>query len=281
MKALSAVCVALTAMLGVSQSKADPGYYASAEYLLLAPKVNSTGFETLFYDGFDHHNIEVDGSFEDDLKSGFRVVLGKEACDGFGVQFRYFHFDQNVEYDGLWDNGIATTPVNGDTGIKVEAFDAELTQRGSFRSWDILVTGGLRYGKVEFDIPSNLFTGIGAVIFGGPTGSDFDGVGPTVSLSAQRPLGYGLSVIGRARTALLFGDVDYVGAFLPNTYLTIEDEFVQVTELQFGLGYDRCLNCGANLNMGVFWEAQRWDSDSNYIGDLALHGLALMAGVNF
>ena len=38
---------------------------------------------------------------------------------------------------------------------------------------------------------------------------------------------------------------------------------------------------GADLNLGIFWEAQRWDSDSNYLGDLALHGLSLLAGVGF
>ena len=123
----------------------------------------------------------------------------------------------------------------------------------------------------------NFFNGIGAVVFGGPTGVDFDGVGPVFSASATRPIAGSLHLFGRARTALLFGDIDVTPAFRSNPF-TIEDEFAQVWEFQFGLSCQRDIN-GSTLTGGVFWEAQRWDSDSNFIGDLALHGLGLSGGL--
>lgn len=280
MRKLQAFAVVMSASLA-AQSAADPGFFASVEAVLLAPKVQSDGFEYVFYEGVDFEalSVETQGSFDDSLQGGVRLVGGYEGCDGCGVQFRYFHFDQDIAYDGLWIGGT-TIPVAGDVGLKAQALDAEVTQRGGLRSWDLVVSGGLRYGSVEYSQPPNFFNGIGAVVFNGATGLDFDGVGPTVALSAQRPMGYGLSIIGRARTALLFGKIDHTPAFL-STPFTIEDEFVQVTEIQFGLGYEREMRCGHDLMLGVFWEAQRWDSDSNFLGDLGLHGLSMLAGIDF
>ncbi len=58
------------------------------------------------------------------------------------------------------------------------------------------------------------------------------------------------------------------------------DDFVQVTEVQFGLNYRKGLGC-ADGTFGVFWEAQRWDSDSDRLGDLGLHGLSLQTGLEY
>ena len=221
MKKLQAVAAAFLAAASVGQVSADPGYFASAELLLLAPKVNSTGFEQVFYEGVDFTSVEVEGDFDDGLEAGYRIVAGKESCDGFGVQFRYFHFDQNIGYDGLWDAGAGTVSVIGDVGVQAMAFDAEVFQRGKFRSWDTVLSGGLRYGSVEYNQPANFFNGIPAVVFAGATGLEFDGVGPTLALTGERELGYGLSIVGRARVALLFGEIDYTPAFRSGGSFTI------------------------------------------------------------
>ena len=279
LKVRAVVYCALAAMIG-GEARGDAGWYASVEALLLAPKVNSTGFEQVFYEGVDFDAVQTDGNYSDSLEGGVRFILGNEGCDGFGTQFRYFSYDNDIAYNGLWDAGAGTIPVIGDNNIDVDAFDAEFTQRGSFRTWDLVATGGLRYGSVEISQPTNFFNGIPAVVFGGPTGVEFEGVGPTFSLSANRPLGYGLSLIGRARTALLFGDIDVTPGFRAGGSFTVEDEFAQVWEFQFGLGYERNFN-GHSVIGSVFWEAQRWDSDSGFLGDLALHGLGLSGGITY
>lgn len=272
------VCLG-TLLLAPSVALAEAGWNAGVEYLLLAPKVNSTGFEMLFYEGVDFDTVETEGDYNNKLEGGVRLTGGYETCCGFGAQVRYFSYDNDIGYQGLWNAGT-TIPVFGQNTIDVDALDIEVTQRGEFKSWDVVATGGLRYGSVDITQPTNFFSGIPAVIFGGPTGVDFTGVGPVVSLSAQRPLGYGLSIFGRARMAMLFGDVEVTPAFQSGGTFTVQDEFAQVWEMQFGLQMNHDFN-GHNVFGGVFWEAQRWDSDSNFIGDLGLHGLGLSAGCTY
>ena len=259
---------------------ADPGYYAGVEYLLLSPQITNRGFDNIFYVGAAA-SVETDGVIDDGLESGVRLTVGKEACDGFGVQFRYFHFESDFDYSGEWDGG---TPIliNGLVDIEANAIDIEMTQRAQFRAWDLVVSGGLRYGSVEIAQPGGLFNGIPALVFNGRSGVEFEGVGPTFSITAQRPIGNrGLSVVGRARTALLFGDIDQTYAFQGPPFAgTINDDFVQVSEFQLGLQADRHIG-NRTVNLGIFWEAQRWDSDSNALGDLGLHGLSLMAGLGY
>lgn len=267
-------------LLSVGVCQAKPGTHASVEWLLLAPKVNSTGFDQIFYDGAAI-GIETEGNLNAGLESGVRFIVGQESCDGLGVQFRYFHFENESGYSGTWDGGTPIA-INGFIDVEVDALDFEVSQRASFCCWDLVVSGGLRYASAEISQGGGLFAGVPAVVFGGPTGVEFTGVGPTFALSAQRKIGCrGFSIIGNVRTALLFGDIDQRFAFRTPFTGTISDEFVQVTEMQFGLGYDRCLCSGKNLELAILWEAQRWDSDSNYLGDLALHGLSLKAGLSF
>ncbi|MEM6798152.1 MAG: Lpg1974 family pore-forming outer membrane protein [Planctomycetota bacterium] len=278
--AMRAACgVALTSVLA-GAAAAEVRWYSSVEALLLTPKTNSQGFNNFFY-AEAPVNVETKSSYANSMEGGVRFVGGfEDSCCGFGGRVRYFLFDNTVDYRSVWDSG---TPVSlsGGVGVDVDAFDCEVTQRGEFRKWDLLVAGGLRYGGVDVRENSGLFSGLSAAVFFGPTGVSFDGVGPTFAGEARRELGAsGLSIVGRARTALLFGDIDIASAFHGGGAISIEDEFVQVWEFQFGLAYDHDCSFGT-ATCGVFWEAQRWDSESNALGDLALHGLSLMGGITF
>ncbi|TWT47483.1 Lpg1974 family pore-forming outer membrane protein [Botrimarina hoheduenensis] len=264
----------------VAWANDNAGWNARVDALLLAPKVNGPGFGNIFRGVPD--NVDFIGQYDGGLQGGVRFVLGKENCDGFGVRFQYFHFDNDVDYRGNWENGISEI-FDGRSRVDVHAIDIEATQRATFRSWDLVVGGGLRQGSVALSQGGGLFAGIGS-FYGLPSGVDFDGVGPTFSISAERPLGCtNVSLVGRARTSLLFGDIDILPTFGGGSQalLTINDEFVQVTEFQFGLNYDRALSHAKTLTVGVFWEAQRWDSDTNFLGDLALHGLSIQSGLSF
>ncbi|MEM6655251.1 MAG: Lpg1974 family pore-forming outer membrane protein [Planctomycetota bacterium] len=258
---------------------AGGGVYGGVQFLMLAPKINSDGFNQVFYDEVDFSLVGTEGSFEDDLEGGVRFVFGAETCCGFGGRVRYFTFDNDVDYDGLWVGSGGSIPVQGQSAIDVDALDLEVTQRFDCCCWNMILGGGLRHGAVDILQPPNFFSGVSAVLNSGQTGVEFDGVGPTFSIGASRCLGYGLSVVGQARTSLLFGDIDMTRAFAL-TNRTIEDEFVQVWEFQLGLNYQTRLG-GHDVAGGVFWEAQRWDSDSNFLGDLGLHGLGLSGGVSF
>ena len=277
---LRAAAAAALALALPAASVADVQWYSSVEALLLTPKTQSQGFDNFFYREAPV-TVETAGSYGNSMEGGVRFVTGfEDCCCGFGGRVRYFLFDNDVDYRGEWINGV-TTELFGGVNIDVDALDCEMTQRGDFRKWDLLVSGGLRYGSVDITEGSGLFGGFGSSVFFGATGVSFDGVGPTFSGQASRPLGNsGLSIVGSARTALLFGDVDIYSAFRSGGLLTIEDEFVQVWEFQFGLAYAKQCSLGT-ANAGIFWEAQRWDSESDALGDLALHGLSLMGGLTY
>lgn len=269
-----AVAVLVCAAASTTLANDNAGYYARVDALLLSANLGATQFGEVF------RGVPADtgfaGNLGDDLSGGVRFVLGAEDCSGFGVRFQYFDWQNDVDYNGEWE-GASTFLFNGALDIDVYAFDAEVTQRANFRQWDLQVGGGLRAGGLGIFQPGGLFAGPGT-FYGVRSGGQFDGVGPTLSLAADHPLcNSGLSVVGRARASLLFGEqeqIDTFGAVAPPTAF-VADDHVQVIEMQFGLNYRQSLGA-ADGTFGVFWEAQRWDTNT---GDLGLHGLSLQTGL--
>jgi hypothetical protein len=278
------VALAALAMLAAPAAANDnAGWHARVDALLLNPTVSGQGFRRIFQEIPD--GVYFDGKLQDGLEGGWRLVLAKENCCGFGVRFRYFDFENDPgtpNYRGNWENGV-DLEFDGIINIDVHSVDIEATQRAQFRHWDLVFSGGLRQGSVEITQPGNLFAAV-TTFYNIQSGVEFDGVGPTMALAAERPIGCtNFTLIGRARTAILFGELDQIRTFGPGAAPTgpnNTDEFVQYTELQFGLNYGRCIG-RTNASFGVFWEAHRWDSDSGALGDLALHGLSLQTGLTF
>ena len=276
---------ALLVLAPTPGARGDAGWSARVDALLLSPTISGQGFRRVFQE--IPNGVYFDGQLEDGLEGGVRFVVAKENPSGFGVRFQYFDWENDPSatspnYVGNWENGV-DLEFSGAVEIDVMAIDIEATQRAVFRAWDLVVSGGLRHGQVEISQPGDLFTGV-STFYGIRSGVEFEGTGPTMALEAIRPLGQtNLSLVGRARTALLFGELDQMRTFgggaaptSPNT----TDDFVQVTELQFGVNYQRRIG-RADASFGVFWEAQRWDSDSGALGDLALHGLSLQTGLAY
>jgi hypothetical protein len=113
-------------------------------------------------------------------------------------------------------------------------------------------------------------------------GVDFDGIGPTLSLQGTRPVACsGLSVFAMGRYSLLFGETDITTPFLLGGQISIQDDMVGVAEIQMGLNHERCLNECYTLTSSIFWEAQRWDSDSGALGDIGFIGLGLRTGLRY
>ena len=276
------VLVALISTAGVAAGNDDAGVRFRVDALLLDAHIAGNNFGSVFPEV--PSGTYFGGSLDGGLQGGWRIVAEAENQSGLGVRFQYFEFDNAVSYQGEWENGVSLI-FGGDIGVDVYAVDIEATQRATFRKWDLVVGGGLRAGGVDISQGGGLFTGLTS-FYGVRSGADFDGVGPTVSLAAERPLGgSGLSVIGRARASLLFGEVDQVPTFGVTPFPPViptrtTDDLVQVTEIQFGMNYEREFGA-ATGTFGVFWEAQRWDSDSNTTGDLGLHGLSLQSGLEY
>lgn len=273
--------IAVVCGLFCGQAQAEEGLYAGVDMLFLAPKISRQGI----YNIFNYDNAAVlssDGTIASDLNFSQRVILGYEGDQGGGVQFRWFTFDNAIAYTGEEEHVTdGTGSLAGDVNMEIDAFDAELTQRGNFSCWNWLATAGVRVGDISLredainEIDWEQF--VTDFAWAGEAGVRFDGVGPTVSVRGARPLFWDCcSIFGSARTALLFGDLEqfryYSGRW------TNPDETVQVWEIQAGCEMDHEFD-RFDFVCRVFWEAQRWDSDSNLLGDVALHGFGVYTGI--
>lgn len=199
-----------------------PTWYAGYEITFLKPYISDNEFA---------------GGWDDDYGTGHRFVIGYDNGDGLGARLRYWLYNHN-------HNNAAGAPF---VHIDMDVLDAEITLQERMRNWDLLVSGGLRYGRAAFD-------------FGGGD-LYFEGVGPTVSLEATRDVGCrGLYLIGNFRTSILYGELGGPAA----GFQAADDETAIVLENQLGVGWSREYGRGL-LNVRGVWESQYWYNNS--LGD--------------
>lgn len=259
---------------------AQQGWGAKVEHLFLAPKLSDNGVQNIFYFGDFPSSFEQSGSIDSQLGYAQRLILGYEGANGGGAQVRWFTFDQDVGYQGVLEEG-PDIALSGGLNLDVDAIDTELTQRGRFTVWDWTATAGARYAKLSLRENEINFEDSADIVWFGSTGVQFEGVGPTMSVSGARDLGSsGASLFARARTSLLFGDTDLFSAFRQGGEYTNPDDSVLITELQLGTNYE-CRLQNFDVLTGIFWEAQKWDSDSDLLGDIGFHGFGLTTGVRY
>mgnify|MGYP002624683769 CR=1 FL=1 len=282
MKTTLSLAAAMAIALGVAgaPAQAEEGLYSGVDLLFLSPKVSNQGVNRIFYYGDTPTVTNEDGTIGSDLEFAQRVYLGYEGADGGGVRVRGFTFVYYVDYVGSVENGTVIS-LAGSLNLDVDAIDAELTQNGAFRNWLWQGSAGVRWGRVSARENAIIFEDVPDFVCAGSTGVEFEGAGPTFALQGQRPFLYdGLSLFGRGRTALLFGDTDIWSAFNSNGRYTLENDFAQVWEWQLGAELE-CQFDAFDLVTAIFWEAQRWDSDSDYLGDLGFHGFGVRTGIEY
>lgn len=271
--------------LAVGSAQAHQGWFAGADLLFLSPKLNAVGFNNIFYHGSPTAQF-ADGVTSSDLDFSQRVYLGYEGeCLG-GFQVRWFNLDQETGYVG---NGVDSSngiiPIAGNLNLDIDYVDVELTQRGNFRVWDWQATAGVRYAKVDIhESFSDEFEweSFDDAQWFGLAGVTFEGAGPTVSVKGSREVIWeGFSIFGSARTAILFGETELDSIYRNGGGpLVIPDDTAQVWEVQFGVQHVHEFE-SVDLVSGIFWEAQRWDSDSDLLGGFALHGFGVQTGIQY
>ncbi|TWT86766.1 hypothetical protein Mal64_35960 [Pseudobythopirellula maris] len=284
LNAAFAVLVAGAASLATAQDCWEPnrcecGWYAGVEYLLLKPDTHRQGFDGFFYEGAPGAAL-AEGSYSNELQGGLRFEAGHVDCCGRGARGRYFAYDNTLDYTGEWDGGVPVALL-GPVTVDIDVVDLELTKSVRRGDWELQGAAGARYGKLQITDPSGMFAGLAAAVFGGATGVDYEGVGPTVALELGRRLGdSGTKLVGRGRMGLLFGDAVVDSAFLAGGRARFDDEFTQVWEFQLGVETKRAL-AGHRVDLGAYWETQYWDSESGVLDDFRLHGVALKAGLSY
>jgi hypothetical protein len=224
-------------------------WYAGYELTILRPWV-SNAFE--FGDGLS-----------DEYGYGHRFTLGCDNCTGVGIRMRYWFYNHGHDVE---------SPTKGpDTlSFDMDVADLEMTLRGEFCYWDLMVSGGVRYGRLA----------IGWIPFESHT--YFEGFGPTVALEARRQAPCrGLYLVGNLRSSMLMGRIANPD-FLLLTPTEIEDEITLVLENQLGVGWTRGV-----VNLRAVWETQFWLNDTyadDFFGfgtNFTFTGLALQAEVRY
>ena len=137
----------------------------------------------------------------------------------------------------------------------MQAADLEATLAQQMRHWDLDISGGVRYGKLQYSNPILTLYNPGTVTF--------EGVGPTASLNGRRNLGNsGLSLFGNVRGSLMMGNIR-TGSLLINVPRgTIQDEVMTVFENQLGVAWNYRLPNNMLFEVRTAWETQYWMSDT-------------------
>ena len=222
----------------LQQEAGSGGLYGAVELTFLQPSVS--GAQSVF--GFTTGRM-----LDTDYQSAIRYILGYVNDSGLGVRARYWSFDNT--------SGFVPPYAPAVFGINVRATDVEITLAQRMRHWDLDVSGGLRYGKLQYSNPVLTLYNPGTVTF--------EGGGPTASLNGRRILGNsGLSVFGNVRGSIMIGDIRTASLLVNVPRGTIQDEVMTVFENQLGVAWNHSLPNDIRLEVRAAWETQYWMSST-------------------
>ncbi len=226
-------------------------------------------FETVIVQPYFEDGIDVDRLADPDrqLEPGYefhatpRFWIGLWNGSGGGLRARYWKFDQGAE---LICNPCGEIAVHG---LDVTAADFEFTQFLSSGVISLELAAGIRYAKVEANLIENPGDPLRTNLFH----SDFEGIGPTVAMEAQRPLWASRwALVGNARGSATFGKdrILNVSAGAVDVDRLDKDDLILVLESQCGLQYRRPLGNHGVVLFRALMEAQVWGLGARDPADL-------------
>lgn len=223
------------------------GYYGGAEIMWLKPF--SSGITPLL----------VDGSSANEFLPGWRLWGGYQNCDGLGWRVNWWQWDQSST--GVSDTFFGPTAIV-DTRLVFQKLDLLATQMVSFRSWDLMLLGGVTYAGNQFN---------GG--FADPAGPDFitgsarfDGWGLTTGLMAYRDIPWlsGLTGYGGVQWSGIYGNsVLAETSVFDSSRLALNGTLLNVLEMKVGTQYERRIGRGAIGFVSAGFEAQYWAGLAN------------------
>lgn len=290
----------------VRQSQVNAG----VEFTLLKPRFDSnTAFATMEADGASfesHSNTE----FTYDLEFSPRIWLCANRHDGVGICVSFWQFDQGtatetaapengfgrIDHPQFGDVDISTTVpghrFEATTSLEACVIDVEATKRTRLRSWSVAFGTGLRLASLEQTYAAQLTNSNGVALGSIDYRHSVDGLGPTMSLSALRPIFPCLSVYGKARGSLLWGDGDSnlntgedldLATPFKTTLVHERDDMLAIAELQVGLLWlaNSCDQRPFQPFVSTAFEGQFWSNAGNATtttADLGFFGFSIGVG---
>jgi hypothetical protein len=190
-----------------------------------------------------------------------QFTLGLEAGGGLGFRFGWWGFvSAESATTDIGQLATSAAPLGlqviwsrpGDvlsaaTDLKFNVWDFELTERVQLDQWWLLMTGGVRYAHLSQGYIAWVNDARGSLQQQLFSGHNFDGAGPTASITANRWIGGSpLYLYGDLRGSLLFGksrqSASVVGVpggpSVADAY-TCSHAVLPVGEMELGMGWGR------------------------------------------
>ena len=288
--------------------------YGGFEAVMIKPRFESNlAFNVLEGDGSTVRNFN-DVDFDYDLEFTPRAFFGWRHQDGVGLRATWWLFDHEAATATASpaDNsfGRISHPTFGSVDISINdpdhtfsansaldayAIDLEATKMATFCSWDLGVGCGVRYAyteqyyRAQSRNDANVLTGQ----------IDYrhllEGIGPTISLEAFRPIAGQISIFGKARGSVLFGDgessltagedLDLANP-LTTTQTSSRDDLLSIAEIQLGFRWIAAQKRSQSLRpfLSFAMEGQVWNGAGNASseeGTLGFFGFNSGAGVEW
>lgn len=231
-----------------------------------------------------------------------RVWIGAQSEAGLGLRARYWDFNSSADTvrltatPTLLPGASAATviyPANilavipGDTLIAsdrlaMQTFDLEGTRSMTLLNTKLTGAAGLRYAQIDQENSAQV---VSALAPGSLNWSRrFHGLGPSLAAEGRHPIGtFGLSLIGTARGALLFGQKTLQRSVTgdvtpnpgaPNVELRGADEVSGVFEASFGAEYQLYDGPVGAITVRGMYEGQLWtDAGAPTLTFLGFEGL--------
>jgi hypothetical protein len=255
----------------------------------------------------------ADTSFDYDLEVTPRVWV--EICkpNQLGFRVTYWQFDhaspqraavvndtgfERIDVPIQFGDIVIAATRPGDifgaqADLKIDVLDFEGTKWTDFCTWQFGTTAGLRYAALRHSYQAASFDADEVVQDFLDANHRFDGIGPTFSVEARRPMG-GLTWFSMARGSLLYGNgkagftalEDITPAGVGRTTVTRSNRNDVLTAAEVQCGIEWCKQCcsGKRLFCRTALEGQVWQGAGNATeedGDLGLFGFHVALGMTF
>jgi Legionella pneumophila major outer membrane protein precursor len=216
------------------------------------------------------------------------VWLGYLTEEGWGGRVRYWYLregttqttapvaaaDANILVESAAPLGIdlpSGSSINVTSELAMQFLDVEGLDHRRAGSWDLLVSGGLRFMRV--DETYNAYNDAATLL----SNRSFQGIGPTVALEARRPFGIsGLDLYGSARGSVVIGSANQEASEGGATSQAHQDRGVPIAELELGLEYDYAVG-HARLFAQIGLVGQDWFG----VGNASRSAIHMLPGGDF
>lgn len=289
-------------------------FFTGVELTFVKPRYESNVAFTTTETNASGDDVISDTEFDYDLEVTPRVFVGWRRPQGVGFRATWWQFDNgaseaqtNPPANGLGlishpafgtvdlSSSVPTDVFNATSGLNAYAIDLEFLHEANHGCWEVGVGGGVRYAAAEQSYSAALRNSTNVLRGQIDYDQSIEGFGPTISLSAMRPVNRRASLFAKARGSVLFGDgdsrlsagedLDLTSAFT-TVRTTSRDDVLSIGEIQFGARWQgvRLGRGGWRPYLTAALEGQVWNgagTATSEDGTLGFFGFATTFGFDW